>query len=112
MDALIESLPKPSGDHADICLCCYTSQASYNEDDGNEISLAQIARIRAKGWEAYYCYDWNPDWIEYGGSSSIQETPSEESPLNDSTVYSLDGRLTNTLTHGIYIVGGKKVFKK
>ena len=81
-----------------------------NAAEKNEITDAQVAKAKAKGWTVYA---WNgSDWEEYAGITGIGNV--EQAEPGAVRTYTLDGRLVSgqPAKPGIYIRGGKKVIVK
>ena len=112
MDDLIASLrTMPQGETGSLCILC-ENHPEYAE--GNQITPEQVAAARAKGWipqewdavkyEYTECpgYYYDPDGVKAG---------TVQSP-DDSKLYDLQGReVKGQPAKGIYIVGGKKVYR-
>ena len=81
-----------------------------NAAEKNEITDAQVAKAKAKGWTVYA---WNgSDWEEYAGITGIGNV--EQAEPGAVRTYTLDGRPVSgqPAKPGIYIRGGKKVIVK
>ena len=112
MDDLIASLrTMPQGETGSLCILC-ENHPEYAE--GNQITPEQVAAARAKGWipqewdavkyEYTECpgYDYDPDGVK----ANISQNP------DSSKIYDLQGReVKGQPAKGIYIVGGKKVYR-
>lgn len=112
MDDLIASLrTMPQGETGSLCILC-ENHPEYAE--GNQITPEQVAAARAKGWipqewdavkyEYTECpgYYYDPDGVK----ANIRQSP------DSSKLYDLQGReVKGQPAKGIYIVGGKKVYR-
>ena len=108
MDALLASLPITGwGGNLNVI---------YNENEGNVMTVDQVAAAKAKGWTPRYFtgeYDeqWgNQIWEEYTGPDGIKGI--DHSPLNIDHYYNLAGQRHQKMQKGIKIIGGKKVLVK
>ena len=72
MDALVASLPTVSS-----CMM----QVIYNNDEGNEMTVAQVAVAKTKGWIPQYYDSSDYSWKDYAGSE-----PTLRGDVNDDGV--------------------------
>jgi Leucine-rich repeat (LRR) protein len=101
MDALVESLPNVSNGEMYVI---------WNEDEGNVMTITQVAAAKAKGWIPYY-YD-GTDWQEYAGSDPSGIEALKNSKVEKLKYYDLQGRRVVNPTKGVYIINGRKVVLK
>ena len=71
MDALIASLPNNSG----------MLYAIYFENEGNVMTVAQVAAVRAKGWKPMACNETNA-WLPYLGEGVAEPAPVDINETN------------------------------
>ena len=98
MDALVEGLPNASNRRMNVI---------FNENEGNEMTTAQVAAAKAKGWKPYY-YDGN-EWKEYAGSEPSGAVAINEESFPDENFrnwlleqdYGKDGVITDEEIAGI-----------
>ncbi len=102
MDALIESLPtKENGE-------LYVIANFISGFDGNEMTIAQVAAAKAKGWKPL-CTDDGNNWQEYAGSDPSKNVEINETNFPDtnfrtfllSQSYGSDGVITDAEIAGI-----------
>lgn len=101
MDALVESLPNVRNGEMYVI---------WNEDEGNVMTITQVAAAKAKGWIPYY-YD-GTDWQEYAGSDPSGIEALKNSKVEKLKYYDLQGRRIENPTKGVYIINGRKVVVK
>ncbi|MBO7067758.1 MAG: leucine-rich repeat domain-containing protein [Bacteroidaceae bacterium] len=119
MDALVGGLPTVTDRNLYII---------YTENEQNEMTVAQVAAAKAKGWTPCYTtgetYFWGDlIWKEYPGKEEFPDgiLSMDNGKLTMDNYYDLNGRRFNNgqlkmdngqLKPGIYIVNGKKVMVK
>ena len=101
MDAFVESLPNVNNGEMYVI---------WNEDEGNVMTITQVAAAKAKGWIPYY-YD-GTDWQEYAGSDPSGIEALKNSKVEGLKYYDLQGRRVVNPTKGVYIINGRKVVLK
>ncbi len=102
-EALVNSLPTVTD--GKLYFCVPTEAA-----EKNEITDAQVAKAKAKGWTVYALS--GSGWSEYAGTTGIGNV--EQAEPGAVRTYTLDGRPVSgqPAKPGIYIRGGKKVIVK
>ncbi len=102
-EALVNSLPTVTD--GKLYFCVPTEAA-----EKNEITDAQVAKAKAKGWTVYALC--GSGWSEYAGTTGIGNV--EQAEPGAVRTYTLDGRPVSgqPAKPGIYIRGGKKVIVK
>ena len=106
MDALVACLPTTNNGKMRVI---------YNEDEQNEMTTAQVAAAKAKGWISYY-YD-NSQWQKYEGVDAYFEISEENFPDAIfrawvlSQEYGTDGKLSKSEIAGVtsISVDGKRI---
>ena len=106
MDALLESLPTVSSGIMYVI---------YYENEGNEMTIAQVAAAKTKGWTPYYYDSSEWSWKEYAGSSiAINEENFPDENFRNyllGQTYGVDGVLTTKEIAGVkmIVVNGKNI---
>ena len=80
------------------------------ETEQNEMSSAQVAIAKRKGWEPLY---WDAGWKEYAGYDVFNglNSPRAAAP-NAQCIYNLSGQRITRPRKGLFITGGRKVVVK
>ena len=80
------------------------------ETEQNEMSSAQVAIAKSKGWEPLY---WDAGWKEYAGYDAYNGicAPRVAAP-NAQCIYNLSGQRITRPRKGMYIIDGRKVVVK
>lgn len=80
------------------------------ETEQNEMSSAQVAIAKSKGWEPLY---WDAGWKEYAGYDVFNglNSPRAAAP-NAQCIYNLSGHRITRPRKGMYIIDGRKVVVK
>jgi len=102
-EALVNSLPTVTDGKLSFCVPTEAAEK-------NEITDAQVAKAKAKGWTVYALS--GSGWSEYAGTTGIGNV--EQAEPGAVRTYTLDGRPVSgqPAKPGIYIRGGKKVIVK
>ena len=107
MDALVASLPTVNKGSLRVI---------YNENEGNVMTVGQVAAAKAKGWIPYYCSgiyiilgEKSEKWEKYDGSTGISLIPALSE--GEGEIYDLSGRRLSRMQRGVNIVNGRKILR-
>ena len=105
MDSLVANLPTRNDFPGTL-----TILNKEFETEQNEMSSAQVAIAKRKGWEPLY---WDAGWKEYAGYDVFNglNSPRAAAP-NAQCIYNLSGQRITPPRKGLFITGGRKVVVK